>query len=149
MAHHRQFCTFYVDNLLLAVDVRKIQEVIRYQEMTRVPTAPAMIQGLVNLRGQIVTAVDLRRRLELPPLPAGSQPMNVVIRTDDLVMSLLVDSIGDVLELDEDELESVPDTVPAVIRDVVVGIHPLRQQLLLILDPDKVVNSNGSLVHSH
>jgi purine-binding chemotaxis protein CheW len=147
MARLQQFCTFSVDSLSLAVDVRKIQEVIRYQEMTRVPTAPAMIRGLVNLRGQVVTAVDLRRRLELPHPPEEWLPMNVVIRTDELSMSLLVDTIGDVLELDEDECEPPPETIPSVIRDVLIGIYPLRNQLLLILDPDKVVNSNVSLTH--
>jgi purine-binding chemotaxis protein CheW len=145
MARLQQFCTFFVDDLLLAVDVRKIQEVIRYQEMTRVPTAPAMIRGLVNLRGQIVTAIDLRCRLELSPPPEDWLPMNVVIRTDDISVSLLVDTIGDVLELDEDEFEPSPETIPSVIRDVLVGMHLRRDQLLLILDPDHVVSPAGSL----
>ena len=97
MINSKQFSTFLVNGLFFGVDVRHVQEVIRYQEMTRVPLAPAMVQGLINLRGQIVTAIDLRRRLELAPRPADQLPMNVVVRTDDGAVSLLVDEIGDVV----------------------------------------------------
>lgn len=101
MAEVQQYCTFYLDGLFLGVDVRKVQEVIRYQEMTRVPLAASVIQGLINLRGQIVTAVDLRRRLELNERPADQHPMNVVVRTEEGAVSLLVDEIGDVIETTE------------------------------------------------
>ena len=79
----KQFCTFFVDNLFFGVEVLKVQEVIRYQEMTPVPLSPTMIQGLINLRGQIVTAIDLRCRLELSPRDAEQLPLNVVVRSDD------------------------------------------------------------------
>ncbi len=108
MASLKQFCTFCVEDLLLALDVLEVQEVIRFQEMTRVPTAPAVLRGLINLRGQIVTAIDLRRRLDLPPADDDRRPMNVVVRTDDGAVSLLVDEIGDVLELDERSCEPAP-----------------------------------------
>src|SRR5262249_48304790 len=78
-----QFCTFVLDGHFFGVEVHKVQEVIRYLEMTRVPLAPPVVQGLINLRGQIVTAIDLRRRLQLRERPADRLPMNVVIRTDD------------------------------------------------------------------
>ncbi len=144
MANVRQFCTFSVADLYLALDVLEVQEVIRYQEMTRVPTAPRVVRGLINLRGQIVTAIDLRRRLDLPPPPEEQRPMNVVIRTDDGAVSLLVDEIGDVLELDDREFDPPPETIPAVIRDVVVGIYRLTDRLLIVLNPDKVVNLTGA-----
>ena len=76
-----QFCTFYLDGLLFGVELKGVQEVIRSLEMTQVPLAPAVVSGLINLRGQIVTAVDLRRRLELKPAPPGLQIMNVVVRS--------------------------------------------------------------------
>jgi purine-binding chemotaxis protein CheW len=136
----KQFCTFYVEDLLLAIDVLDVQEVIRYQEMTRVPTAPAVVRGLINLRGQIVTAIDLRRRLELPPAGDDRRPMNVVVRTDDGAISLLVDEIGDVLELDEHDCETAPETIPAAIRDLLAGIFRLPDRLLIVLDPEKVIN---------
>src|ERR1700733_1145636 len=83
MANDRQFCTFLVDGLYLGIEVLQVQEVIRFQEMTRVPLASPVIKGLINLRGQIVTAIDLRQRLELADLPEGSLPMNVVVLTND------------------------------------------------------------------
>jgi purine-binding chemotaxis protein CheW len=111
MAETQQFATFYLGDLFFGVEVRQVQEVIRFQEMTPVPLAPSVIQGLINLRGQIVTAIDLRRRLELPERPADELPMNVVVRTIDGAVSLLVDEIGDVLEVSSDGFERPPETV--------------------------------------
>ena len=103
-----QFCTFYLDNQMYGVDVQSVQEVIRYQEMTDVPLAPDSVVGLINLRGQIVTAIDLRTRLGLANRPEGQLPMNVVVQSDDGAISLLVDQIGDVQEIDTDHFESLP-----------------------------------------
>src|SRR5260370_8162668 len=100
MAQTSQFCTFYLDKLLFGVELKGVQEVIRSLDMTKVPLAPAVVSGLINLRGQIVTAVDLRRRLELEPRPSGMLAMNVVVRSDDGAVSLLVDEIGDVFEVE-------------------------------------------------
>jgi len=135
----RQFCTFYLDGLFFGVEVRKVQEVIRYQEMTRVPLASHVISGLINLRGQIVTAVDMRRRLELADRPEGQLPMNVVLRTDDGAVSLLVDEIGDVVEVDEDAFEQVPETLDGVARELIKGAYKLDGCLLLILDSDRTL----------
>ena len=118
----------------------KVQEVIRYQGMTRVPLAPATIQGLINLRGQIVTAIDLRRRLELPPRDGEQLPMNVVVRSDDGAVSLLVDEIGDVVEIQDDIYEHPPETLKGVGRELVQGVYKLKERLLLILDTEKTVN---------
>src|SRR3954464_4816791 len=101
MAGETQYCTFYLDGHYFGLDVLKVQEIIRYQEMTRVPLAPPVVRGLINLRGQIVTAIDLRRRLELAERPADHLPVNVVVHTEDGAVSLLVDEIGDVLEVPE------------------------------------------------
>jgi purine-binding chemotaxis protein CheW len=87
----KQFCTFFLNDLFFGVEVLQVQEVLRCQPMTRVPLSPPTVRGLINLRGQIVTALDLRHRLELPERDAGSQPMNVVVRSDDGAVSLLVD----------------------------------------------------------
>ena len=83
MADERQYCTFYLRDLHFGLDVLKVQEIISYQEMTRVPLAPPVVRGLINLRGQIVTALDLRRRLGFPDRPADQLPVNVVVQTDD------------------------------------------------------------------
>jgi purine-binding chemotaxis protein CheW len=135
LSEPRQLCTFYVDDLFFGVDVTRVQEVIRYQQMTRVPLASDVIRGLINLRGQIVTAIDLRKRLGL----ADSQelPMNVVVRTDDGVVSLLVDEIGDVVEVTAESYERGPDTLSAATRELVTGVYKLKRELLLLLDTER------------
>ena len=139
MAMERQFCTFHLDNLFLGIEVLKVQEVIRTQEMTRVPLAPRAVRGLINLRGQIVTAVDLRERLGLAPLADGRHPMNVAVRTDEGAVSLLVDEIGDVLDTDEDTYEGTPETLSAQARELIRGVYKLPERLLLILDTEKAL----------
>jgi purine-binding chemotaxis protein CheW len=137
MAQPKQFCTFYLDKLLFGVDLQKVQEVIRYLELTAIPLAPDVVSGLMNLRGQIVTAIDLRRRLELPSRPDDRLPMNVVIRSADGAVSLLVDKIGDVVEVDDDSFERPPETLQGKVREVILGVHKLDKQLLHVLDTDK------------
>jgi purine-binding chemotaxis protein CheW len=139
MADHSQFCTFMVGDLFLGVDVLQVQEVIRSQQMTRVPLAPVAVTGLINLRGQIVTAIDLRRRLGLPGRDESALPMNVVVRTDDGAVSLLVDEIGDVIEVSADAFEPPLETLDASIRDVVNGIYKLADQLLLVVNIEHAV----------
>src|SRR5437899_9493629 len=95
----RQFATFFLADLFFGVNVLRVQEVLRFQQMTRVPQAPEVIEGLINLRGQIVTAIDMRRRLGLPSRAGDKMPMNMVVRTGGSVISLLVDEIGDVLDM--------------------------------------------------
>lgn len=130
----RQLCTFSLDGHLFGVDAQTVQEVIRYQEMTRVPMAPPAVSGLINLRGQIVTAIDLRTRLGLTPRPAGKLPMNVVVRGDEGAVSLLVDQIGDVIEVDAENFETSPDTLQGPARELVLGAYKLDGRLLLLLD---------------
>jgi purine-binding chemotaxis protein CheW len=137
MPQSHQFCTFYLGKLLFGVELQKVQEVMRYLELTAVPLAPDVVSGLMNLRGQIVTAVDLRRRLELPNRPDGVLPMNVVIRSADGAVSLLVDEIGDVLEVDDDSFERPPETLQGKVREVILGVHKLDKYLLHVLDTDQ------------
>jgi len=134
-----QFATFTVDNLFFGIDVLRVQEVLRYQNVTRVPLAPEVIEGLINLRGQIVTAIDMRRRLRLSTRPAGSMPMNLVVRGEDGAASLLVDEIGDVVEPGRDSMEPVPANVSPEARELILGVYQLKDRLLLALDPDRTV----------
>ena len=140
VSNAQQFCTFYVDRQFFGVPVQQVQEVIRYQEMTRVPLVPRVIRGLINLRGQIVVAIALRRRLNAPERPEDQLPMNVVVRTPDGALSLLVDEIGDVLEVQEESFERPPETLQGIARELVSGVHKLPSGLLLILDTEKAVN---------
>lgn len=137
MAQSSQFCTFYLDKLLFGVELKGVQEVIRSLEMTKVPLAPGVVNGLINLRGQIVTAVDLRRRLELAPAPHGMLAMNVVVRSDDGAVSLVVDEIGDVVEVEEETFERPPETLQASVRTMILGVHKLNDRLMHVLDIDK------------
>lgn len=134
-----QYCTFRLDGHLFCVPVETVQEVLRHQSMTVVPLAPAEVSGLLNLRGQIVVTVDLRVRLGLARRPADAPSVNVVVRTHEGTVSLLVDQIGDVLEPAESAFEVVPDTVPATLRDVVDRVGKLEGELMLVLDTERAV----------
>ncbi|MGO9095620.1 MAG: chemotaxis protein CheW [Bryobacteraceae bacterium] len=139
-----QYATFFVADLFFGVDVLRVQEVLRFQQMTRVPLAPDVIEGLINLRGQIVTAIDMRRRLGLPPRAGGQTPMNMVVRTVDGAISLLVDEIGDVLDVDAATYERPPENLEPAARDLIRGVYKLKDRLLLVLDAERTVDLAGA-----
>ena len=139
MATQQQFCTFYLAGLFFGIEVEKVQEVIRHQAMTRVPLAPELIGGLINLRGQIVTAIDLRQRLGLPQRDAEALPMNVVARSQDGAVSLLVDEIGDVVEPSEDTFEPPAATLQGEGRELIRGVYKLKGRLLHVFNLDRAM----------
>jgi purine-binding chemotaxis protein CheW len=139
-APSRRLGTFRIEGLHFGVDVRNIQEVIRYQPMTGVPLAPAAVRGLINLRGQIVTAVDLRERLALPARAEDKLPMNVVVQTDGGIVSLLVDEIGDVVDATPEQFETPPPTLPSSIAALIEGAYKMPGWLLLMLNIREAVN---------
>lgn len=145
MAKTQQFCTFFLKDQFFGVPVQQVQEVIRYQEMTRVPLVPQVIRGLINLRGQIVMALDLRLRFGMEDRPSSELPMNVVVRTDDGAVSFLVDEIGDVLEADDENLERPPETLQGAARDLIRGVYKLQERLMLVLDTERAVIGGESL----
>ena len=131
-----QYCTFWVSGLSFGVAVDEVQEVLRLQPMTPVPRADEAVTGLINLRGQIVTAVDLRVRLGLPARAAGEVPMNVIVRSRGEVVSLLVDDIGDVIDTEGQALVPTPSNVPGQVSACLRGVRPRADAILLVLDPD-------------
>jgi purine-binding chemotaxis protein CheW len=131
-----RYCTFRLGDLLIGIDVRRVQEVLRHDHMTPVPLAPPEVRGLINLRGQIVTSVDLRQQLGLAT--DRDLAASVVIRAGDEIFSLLVEEVGDVVSPSHDDYEPVPAGVPARVRQVVVGTFKLSGKLLLVLDLDRV-----------
>jgi purine-binding chemotaxis protein CheW len=135
-----QFSTFFVADLFFGVDVLHVQEVLRSQQMTSVPQAPGVIEGLINLRGQIVTAIDMRRRLGLPQRAGGQAPMNMVVRTVDGAVSLLVDEIGDVLDMDSATYERPPQNLDPAAKELIRGVYKLKDRLLLVLDEERTVD---------
>ena len=130
--------TFTLGDRLCGIPVDRVQEVLPSRPRTRVPLAPDDVAGLVNLRGQVVLTVDLRRRLGMPAHD-GEQMMAVVFVGDETV-SLLVDRIGDVLVVDEDQFELPPQTLSEPLRAVILGTYKLADQLLLALDVDAVAS---------
>ncbi len=142
MADEQQFCTFFLDDRFFGVDVEKVQEVIRYLPITPIPLAPPVIYGLINLRGQIVTAIDLRRLLQLTDRTTDQRPMNIVVQTWEGTFSLLVDRIGDVMQVDPTCFEHPPDTLDGIARELIQGTYKLQGRLLLTLNVEKLFRSN-------
>jgi purine-binding chemotaxis protein CheW len=136
----QQFSTFFVADLFFGVDVLNVQEVLRFQQMTPVPQAPGVIEGLINLRGQIVTAIDMRRRLRLPARADDKSPMNIVVRTSDGAVSLLVDEIGDVLDMDASTYERPPENLDPAAKELIRGVYKLNGRLLLVLDAERTAD---------
>ena len=134
----RQLCTFMVGALHLGVDVARVGEVLREQPTTPVPLAHEDVAGLINLRGEIVTAVDLRRRLGLPAAERDHH-MNVVLVTDTEAVSLVVDAIGEVVPVSDDDFEPPPETVSAPTRELILGAFKLEDRLLLLLDTQRAL----------
>jgi purine-binding chemotaxis protein CheW len=140
----QQFVTFAVGDLLFGIEVDQVQEVLRPQEITRVPLAPPVVRGLINLRGQIVAALDLRRRLDLDPAALDEPFVNVVIHTQDGPVSLLVDEIDEVVEAGEEAFEDPPETLKGNARTVTRGVYKLAGRLMHVLDAEKVVSHEGN-----
>lgn len=130
--------TFWVEKMFLGVEVAQVQEVLEAQPITQVPLAPQAISGLMNLRGEIVIAMDMRRRLSVPDAPPDLARMNIVVRTSDGPLSLVVDQIGDVLQPNADDIEPLPATLRGPVRAFASQIVRLPDQVLLILDAEKI-----------
>ncbi|MCB2175969.1 MAG: chemotaxis protein CheW [Actinomycetales bacterium] len=133
----RQLATFVLGGAHYGVDVLLVQEALRSQERTPVPLAPAGVAGLVNLRGEVVLSVDLRHRLGLAPLAEDDEPMMVVVQVDGEPISLLVDEVGDVVDVEDSQFETPPDTLDPALRELIVGAYKLPDGLLLALDVER------------
>ncbi|HIK95489.1 MAG TPA: chemotaxis protein CheW [Planctomycetes bacterium] len=139
-SENRQFCSFLLDGMLFGVDVGDVQEGLRDQRITRVPLASSMIHGLINLRGQIVTVVDLRQCLDLPKYIGDRPPVNIIVRTRDEPMSFLADEIGDVLSVSESDFEPAPETLRGVAVDLIRGTYKLDDGLIRVLDTQQIAD---------
>jgi purine-binding chemotaxis protein CheW len=139
--YENQYVSFLVDGQLLGIPVNTVQEVLNPQTIAPVPLARDEIAGLLNLRGQIVTAVNLRRRLGLPDLDGGRQSMNVVVRHQGESYSLLVDDVGDVINIAGDKLQPPPVTLDAHWKSVTAGVFRLEARLFVILNTATLMNS--------
>jgi purine-binding chemotaxis protein CheW len=136
-----QLATFWLDGDLFGVEVEHVQEVLRSQGITRVPLAPPAVAGLINLRGQVVTAIELRERLGRTPRPEGQEAVVIVVRLHGEAVSLLVDSIADVVDVNVRDFEAPPDTLDGAARELIRGAYKLSGQLLLALDVNRAVGT--------
>jgi purine-binding chemotaxis protein CheW len=140
----KRLATFTVDGRSFGVDVTRVREVLHPHELTRVPLAPPQIAGLINIRGEIVTAFDLREALRRPQREDDQRPMNVIVTTEHGHVSVLVDAVSDVLELDDDAFEPPPSTLRGAGRDVILGAYKLDGGLLLELDLDAAIGTTSA-----
>ncbi|MCU0534515.1 MAG: chemotaxis protein CheW [Hydrococcus sp. Prado102] len=146
MSDKQQYCTFFLNQTYFGIALQDVREIIRDRAKTRIPLAPPDICGLINLRGQIVTVIDLQRRLEIDKAIALTSLMsedrvsyNIVVRTKDEIASLLVDDVGDVLEFTKDSFEPPPATLKGRVRELLQGAYQLPDGFLLILDIEKIL----------
>ena len=133
------YATFYVGNFFFGIPIAVGVEVTRGQEITPVPLGPKEVAGFFNLRGQIVTAINMRTRLGLPEDPNGSDSLSIFFQDQDHLFALLVDRVGDFTEVDSDTFEETPTNLDANARELIVCVHKLSDKLLLVLDTNKIV----------
>ena len=134
-----QFATFSVNGRLYGIDVMKVQEVTKPLQVTLMRTAPSFIKGLINLRGQIATAIDLSELFGLTN-NLESEKMTVVCRVDDVLLSLLVDSIGDVIEVSESQFEKSPPTIAHTTRSFMQGVYKTEGTILSVINLESIIN---------
>ncbi|HTZ81249.1 MAG TPA: chemotaxis protein CheW [Stellaceae bacterium] len=139
-ADQRDFVSVTIADQLFGIPVLQVQDVLGTQRITRIPLAPPEVAGSLNLRGRIVTAIDIRTRLGLPPRSEGQQAMSVVVDYGGELYSMLVDSVGEVLSLAGSEAERNPATLDPIWRELSAGIFRLDGQLLIVLDVARVLD---------
>lgn len=137
----RQYATFEVAGQLFGVEVAAVQEVLSFHEYTGVPLASPAVGGLFNLRGQVIAAVDLRVQLGLPRQSLSGSVMNVILRGDDEPVSLLVDRIGEVIDVDESDFEPPPETLTGPTRELITSTVKLDGRLMLAVDVPQAVDT--------
>ena len=141
----QQFCTFHVGDLFLGIEVERVQEVIRDSDITPVPTAPPWVRGLINLRGQIVTAIDLGTRFGKTDRDNES-PTVLVLDVGSTLLSFVVDRAGDVVEVNDESFEPPPDTLKGEARRLIRGTYKLQKRLLLVLDVEQALEIDAARV---
>jgi purine-binding chemotaxis protein CheW len=140
MTSSQSYATFYVDNFYFGILTSDVVELTKGTEVTPVPLAPPAVSGLINLRGQIVTAIDMRKRLGLQPNLAAEDIITVFIRNNGVLFGLLIDKVSDILELDHTGLEPPPSNMPSSAYELIIGFHKLPNKLLFVMDVDKLIS---------
>ncbi len=134
-----EFSTFYVGGALCGINILNIQEINKHFEITRVPQAADYIEGILNLRGRIVTIIDLGKKLGLDPVTKGKDNRNIIVNSEDEHIGLLVDAISDVALAKKDDIEPAPSNIGGVKGKFFQGVLKTEKQLIGILDIDEVL----------
>lgn len=137
-----QLCGFKIGTGFYAISVLEVQEVIKPQVLTQVPSAPDYVRGLINLRGQIVTAISIRTLFGLKD-DRREDYMNIIVRSGESLYSLIVDEILDVIDVEDSTFEKTPDTLEDKIRRFINGVYKLDHKLLILLDLEKILNTDN------
>ncbi len=146
MSRSEDFVSFSIAGQLFGIPVLKVQDVLASYKISRIPLAPPEIMGQLNLRGRVVTAIDIRRRIGLPPRDGNDKSMSIVVDNDNELYSLIVDSVGEVLSLDSTAFEASPPTLDPSFRTYAVGVYRLDQGLLVLLDVACLLSFGGIAV---
>ena len=142
-ADELEFTAFYVDDLLLGIDIRQVQEINRHLDTTEIPHAPDCVRGIINLRGEVVTVLDLRVIMGMDQRQIDEKSRNIIVRADGENIGLLVDLIADVVVAPAREIESSPANVSGVDSRFFEGIYKLKSGLMAILDVNEVVSAES------
>ncbi len=137
----KDYLTIKIAEQRFGIPVLQVQDVLREQAVTKIPMAPPEVAGSLNLRGRIVTAIDVRKRLGLPPIENGKPCMSVVVEHKNELYSLIIDTVGDVQSLDGRQFEKNPNTLDPIWRDISTGIFQLKDNLLIIVDVSKLLEN--------
>ncbi len=139
----KDYLTVKISDQKFGIPVLQVQDVLREQVVTRIPLAPPEVAGSLNLRGRIVTAIDVRKRLAMSDHDRPKSSMSVVVEHNDELFSLIIDSVGDVLNFTKEVFEKNPSTLDPAWRDVSTGIYQLENELLVIMDVSKLLDEVG------
>ena len=135
------YLTIFLEDQVFGIPVLQIQDVLGDMQFTRVPLSPPEVSGALNLRGRIVTAINVRQRMGLPPYNGDKDPLSVVVEHDQELYSLVIDGVGDVIAIQEDYIDACPATLDNIWKDIALGVHKMENRLMLILDVSKLLES--------
>ena len=141
------YATFFIGNLFFGIPIAIGVEVTKGQKVTPVPLGPKEVAGFFNLRGNIVTAIDMRTRLGLEPNVDGADVVSIFFQDQDSLFALMVDRVGDFTEVTAETFEETPSNLDPNAKELIVGVHKLADKLLLILDTQKIVSGISLVQH--
>jgi purine-binding chemotaxis protein CheW len=139
-SEQRQYVSITICDQLFGIPVLMVHDVLGPQRITHIPLAPCEVAGSLNLRGRIVTAIDVRLRLKLSARPKDQPGMSIVVDYGGELYSLMVDSVGEVLSMSSDDYERHPATLDPLWREMSDGIYRLNDKLLVVLDVKRLLN---------